>query len=50
MIDIDAELLDLDAGWREVLEAYQMAEETGDVDPKGAIKFLAQLKEEKGKE
>jgi len=23
MIDIDAELLDLDAGWREVLEAYQ---------------------------
>ena len=29
MIDIDAELLDLDAGWREVLEAYQWAGETG---------------------
>jgi hypothetical protein len=26
MIDIDAELLDLDAGWREVLEAYRLAE------------------------
>ena len=37
MIDVDAELLDLDAGWREVLEAYQVAEETGDVDPNGAI-------------
>jgi hypothetical protein len=28
MIDIDAELLDLDAGWREVLEAYRMVEVT----------------------
>lgn len=28
MIDIDAELLDLDAGWREVLEAYRLVEET----------------------
>ena len=33
MIDIDAELLDLDAGWREVLEAYQEVEETGGADP-----------------
>ena len=32
MIDIDAELLDLDAGWREVLEAYQEVEETGGGD------------------
>ncbi len=32
MIDIDAELLDLDAGWREVLEAYQEVEETGGTD------------------
>ncbi len=28
MIDIDSELLDLDAGWREVLEAYRLVEET----------------------
>jgi hypothetical protein len=28
MIDIDAELLDLDAGWREVLEAYRLVEVT----------------------
>jgi len=28
MIDIDAELLDLDAGWREVLEAYRLVDET----------------------
>ena len=27
MIDIDAELLDLDAGWREVLETYRPADE-----------------------
>ena len=33
MIDIDAELLDLDAGWREVLEAYQEVEETGGAEP-----------------
>ena len=29
MIDIDAELLDLDAGWREVLETYLPTEEAG---------------------
>ncbi|MED5401638.1 MAG: hypothetical protein VX669_14705 [Planctomycetota bacterium] len=29
MIDIDAELLDLDAGWREVLETYRPTEEAG---------------------
>jgi len=28
MIDIDAELLDLDAGWREVLETYRPADES----------------------
>ena len=33
MIDIDAELLDLDAGWREVLEAYQEIEEVGAAEP-----------------
>ena len=33
MIDIDAELLDLDAGWRVVLEAYQEVEETGGAEP-----------------
>ena len=33
MIDIDAELLDLDAGWREVLEAYQEVEEVGASEP-----------------
>ena len=33
MIDIDAELLDLDAGWREVLEAYQEVEEVGAAEP-----------------
>ena len=33
MIDSDAELLDLDAGWREVLEAYQEVEETGGAEP-----------------
>ena len=33
MIDIDAELLDLAAGWREVLEAYQEVEETGGAEP-----------------
>ncbi len=33
MIDIDAELLDLDAGWREVLETYRPADEPV-ADPK----------------
>jgi len=35
MIDIDAELLDLDAGWREVLEAYRLVEETEPVASEG---------------
>ena len=37
MIDIDAELLDLDAGWREVLEAYQSVEETGGAGVPGGL-------------
>ena len=35
MIDIDAELLDLDAGWREVLEAYRLVEVTESGDAGG---------------
>jgi hypothetical protein len=57
MIDIDAELLDLDAGWREVLEAYRLVDETqpvasqglpsrdpaGETDGEGVVLGLAEL-------